>query len=158
MELKVNAKAFQDPESGLIYEIYPIENGKQVMFNLDGVPFKFDQFVLLTSRMGDAISSVSIYVQSLSSQNLEKITEFLALPEVLNVNIEEEENLTVRFDIKQEAIDKFINPVFKNISDLKGFLDIKDDIGGSVVLDFYYYIISNIEVPYLNLIKKPSAV
>lgn len=158
MELKVNAKAFQDPESGIIYEIYPIENGKQVMFNLDGMPFKFDQFILLTSRMGDALSSVTIHVPKISSQNLQKITEFLPLPEMLNVNVEEEEDLTVRFEIKPEAIEKFITPVFKNVTDLKSFLDIKDDIGGSVILDFYYYVISNIEVPYLNLIKKPSMV
>lgn len=141
----VDAKAFLDEESGDIYEIYTIYDGENVVFNLDGVPFKFDNLILITCRNDETIKAVIIHIPKLSQEGLLKIGTFLELP-LDKYEIEEMgEELVVRLEMKEEAINKFINPKFPMVRNLKQFFMIRDDVGGSVVLDFYYYTLPLIE-------------
>lgn len=153
---KIEAKAYQDPESGLIFELYPIDDGGKVMFNLDGSPYKFKNFVLGMSRNENSLQSLFLHVPIMTSEDLIKIGEldYIDLP-YPKEEIEALTDVLVRFEMKKEAIDKFLTPKFGSVKDLKQFLDLKDDVGGSVVLDFYYYTIASIENPFQHLIKPP---
>lgn len=155
---KVEAKAFEDPETGLIHEIYPVEDGKKVSFNLDGAPFKFKNFILGMSRQEETLTALFIHVPVMTSEELLQIgdLEYINLP-MPKEELEKISDVMVRFDMKQEALDQFVNPQFANVKDLKQFLDIKDDIGGNVIIDFYYYNVSHIENPYEKIINfQPS--
>jgi len=154
---KVEAKAFQDPNSGLIYEIYPIDDGKKVMFNLDGSPFKFKSFILVTKRLENTIQEIFLHIPFLSGEELVKIGAQVQLNQPAE-QIAEMGELTVRLDLKKEPIEKFLNPKFSSVNDLKAFLDIKDDIGGSVILDFYYYNLTSIENPFEKFFTPAAAI
>ncbi|MFN8578299.1 MAG: hypothetical protein U0354_15785 [Candidatus Sericytochromatia bacterium] len=141
----IDVKAFLDPETNDIHEIYTIFDGKNVTFNLNGAPFKFENFILVTTRQKDVLSSIFIHIPRLSQEGLEKISTFLELP-VDKYDLKEMgEELVVRLEMKEEAITKFINPKFNTIRNLKQFFMMRDDVGGSVILDFFYYTITNVE-------------
>lgn len=147
----VQGRSYQNTETNEIYEIYPIPDGSKIAFNLDGIPFKFDKFLLVTTRLENTISSVFIQAPSLRIDSLYKISESIKLP-MEKYEIEEMgEILNVRFELKEEAINKFVNPKFPTINSLKQFFMLRDDIGANVIPDFYYYDITMIEPPYIQV-------
>lgn len=148
---RVDGKSYKNLETNEIYELYPIFDATKIVFNLDGIPFKFDKFLLVTIRNENTITSVIIQATSLDINSLYKISETLTLP-ISKSEIEDMgEVLNVRFEMKEDAINKFVNPKFNSIRNLKQFFMIRDDIGANVILDFYYYNITAIEPPYVEI-------
>ena len=149
----VEAKAYLDEETNDIYELYTIFDGNKVAFNLDGIPFKFENFILVMVRQEETIKTLVIHIPALSQEGLKQLNTYLELPTEIDRNDIEEmgDSLVVRFELKEEAITKFINPKFSTIRNLKQFFMMRDDLGGSVILDFYYYNISLIEPTPLPL-------
>jgi hypothetical protein len=155
---EIKPKAFQDPESGVIYEIYPIVEGKKITFNLDGVPFKFKNFLFITTRLEEnALTGCFIHAPKVEAEGILKINETLEFPEpaeegepITKDMVMELGEVDIRFQIKEEAITKFINPKFANIKNVKQIFALRDDIGGSVILDFYYYTIIMLTPPFVE--------
>jgi hypothetical protein len=141
----IETKAFLDQETGDVYEIYTVFDGKKVAFNLDGVPFKFENFLLVTIRKEDTISSVFLHIPRLSQEGLDKLSTYLELPMDKYDIREMGDEVVVRIELKEEAINKFINPKFNTVRTVKQFFMLRDDVGGSVLLDFFYYTITSIE-------------
>jgi len=153
--MEIRPKAYQDPETLLIYEIYPIENAKQISFNLNGELFKFEHFLFILTRTEDLISKIFIQVPKISFENLSKIAKYLKIPSIKE-SWENNENLTIRLELKKEAIEKFINSNFSSIKTLKNLFELKDEMNGSILFDFYYYDVVYAEEVYLPLIREIS--
>jgi len=153
--MEIRPKAYQDPESSQIYEVYPIDNAKLISFNLNGELFKFEQFLFILTRTENLISKIFIHVPKISFDNLSKIAKYLTLPP-LKESLANNDELTIRLELKQEAIEKFINPNITSMKNLKNLFELKDDMNGSILLDFYYYDVIYAEEVYLPLIREIS--
>ncbi|MBC7473631.1 MAG: hypothetical protein H7263_05020 [Candidatus Sericytochromatia bacterium] len=154
---EIDPKAFLDPTNNFIYEIYPIITGKDYTFNLDGIPFRFDRFLLITVREELVVQNLFIQIPRLNSQNILEISSMTDLAykdeddRFTKEEVKEMDEMTVRLELKQDAIDKFLNPKFPMFRSIKNLFDLRDDVGGSVVLDFYYYNMILIEDPYIEV-------
>jgi len=151
-------KAFQDPETGVIYEIYQIIDGKKITLNFDGMPFKFKNFLFITTRVEEnALTGCFIHAPKVQSEDILKLNEQLPFPatgedgeSMSKDQVMELGELDIRLQIKEDAIVKFINPKFSTVKNIKQLFSLRDDIGGSVVLDFFYYDIILLTPPFVE--------
>jgi hypothetical protein len=155
---EITPKAFQDPETGVIFEMYPIIDGSKITLNLDGMPFKFKNFLFITTRVEEnALTGAFIHAPKVTAEDVLKLNETMEFPvpgedtpAMTKEQVIELAEVDLRLEISEEAITKFINPKFANINNVKQLFAVRDDIGGSVVLDFYYYKIILLEPPYVE--------
>ncbi|EGC38884.1 hypothetical protein DICPUDRAFT_53058 [Dictyostelium purpureum] len=121
------------------------------LFNKDGVSFNFDNKfkLLLEFSKQQSIESIKIEALDQTPSIIHDLCNLLQIPTNLKVSMEELENhngtVSLFLTLQTKAIKKWINSYLSHaIPGLHSFLMIRDDVGGSIILDFYYYDIENL--------------
>nr|BAJ98973.1 predicted protein [Hordeum vulgare subsp. vulgare] len=123
--------------------------GKKYLFNLDGNAFTFDgEFCLkLAFKEIGKLQRASLHA---TSQPVSKIVDLCALvtvpPKITTEQIREHDGrVSITLSLMADPINKWINPYLSMmVAGFHSFLMLKDSVGGSIVMDFFYYAVSSI--------------
>eukprot|EP00899_Mesostigma_viride_P025399 jgi/Mesvir1/6043/Mv00780-RA.1 len=159
---------FADGSSHLVFSFW----GQQIMFNLDGEPFKFYPYFDMGMLVGGSpprLQELYLEARDCPAPLLLRLCgcSLLAFDPLVTEQLQRwlgptghGEVARLRLDLKPAAISKFINPQWDKLASVVQLLDLKDDVGGNVALDFYYYTVAKVDYrwapPYQPVCPPPS--
>lgn len=127
--------------------------GKKYIFNLDGDPFSFDNDFTITLEFASIGCMVSATIIA-TGQPAEKVITLnasgqLSLPKNSNINMEiiraHTGRVSLRLPLQETALSRWVNPYLAvMVPGYQSFMQLKDNVGGSVVLDLFYYTIDSV--------------
>ncbi|EFA84299.1 ankyrin repeat-containing protein [Heterostelium album PN500] len=133
---------------------------KKYLFNKDGSSFNFENEFRLVLEFS-AIKQLESVVIKAFDQPIQKIAELCSLIGISSANEatspsleqigQHNGNASIHLRLQQKAITRWINQYLKYMyPGFHNFLMIRDDVGGSIILDFFYYDIERVELLLSN--------
>lgn len=127
--------------------------GKKYIFNLDGDPFSFDNDFTITLEFASIGCMVSATIIA-TGQPPEKVLTLnasgqLSLPKNSDLTMEiirgHTGRISLRLPLQETALSRWVNPYLSvMVPGYQSFMQLKDSVGGSVVLDLFYYTIDSV--------------
>lgn len=127
--------------------------GKKYIFNLDGEPFSFDNDFSITLEFTSMGCMVSANIIA-TGQPPEKVIALnasgqLSLPKTCAISLEalraHTGKVSLRMPLQETALSRWVNPYLSiMVPGYQSFMQLKDNVGGSVILDLFYYTIDSI--------------
>jgi len=120
----------------------------KMTFNLDGQAFQWEndfEVILEFDKVGE-----TNWLKMVAPNQPGRLWKLVAasgqaaLPET-NPTFRDDDRLDIHFQMNNVGLKNFVNPYLQNMGmDIQAFIAISDDIGGSVVLDFFYYSVEKV--------------
>lgn len=133
-------EVWQNIEDKSIIEKYTV-NAQNIAFNLDNQPLSFDYFILeIKSNEEKNVEYIYISFENIVSEKVENMTKFILLDDKYKNILAKDKMVSVVFSLKQDALNKYINPNYLSLEkEHKNLFDLKDENNSIVLLNFKYY-------------------
>jgi hypothetical protein len=127
--------------------------GKKYIFNLDGEPFSFDGDFVITLEFASVGCMVKATIVA-NSQPPDKVVALnasgqLSLPALSAITVDDLNShvgkVSLKMSLQETALSRWVNPYLAiMVPGYQSFMQLKDNVGGSVILDLFYYTIDSI--------------